>query len=146
MKIVFEQMTRLCVGCLRATGTPSRQSMSTCSAVRAPLFFLVAVMGFALSGCGSAETGGPAAPTTSAEPATAVDFAQRDWCAEHGVPESQCGRCSAKLAATFQKEGDWCKEHNRPESQCFICRPKAATKFAAVYEARFGKAPPKPSE
>jgi len=61
-------------------------------------------------------------------------------------PESQCGRCDTSLAAEFQQKGDWCKEHNRPESQCFICRPDAEAKFAAVYEAKFGKKPPKPTE
>jgi len=66
------------------------------------------------------------------------------WCDEHGVPEEECGQCNSKLAAEFQKKGDWCKEHDRPDSQCFICHPELEAKFAARYEARFGKAPPKP--
>ncbi|MEZ5943934.1 MAG: hypothetical protein R3C18_21260 [Planctomycetaceae bacterium] len=68
------------------------------------------------------------------------------WCVEHGVPEEQCGQCSAKLAAEFQKNGDWCKEHDRPDSQCFICHPELETKFAALFEAKYGKEPPKPTE
>jgi cobalt-zinc-cadmium efflux system membrane fusion protein len=50
------------------------------------------------------------------------------------------------LAAEYKKKGDWCKEHNRPESQCFLCNPKRAAKFAAEYEAKYRKKPPKPSE
>ncbi|MCA9110879.1 MAG: hypothetical protein KDA52_13080 [Planctomycetaceae bacterium] len=68
------------------------------------------------------------------------------WCSEHGIPEEQCGMCNAKLAAEFQKKGDWCKEHDRPESQCFICHPELEAQFAALYEAKYGKQPPKPTE
>lgn len=64
------------------------------------------------------------------------------WCAEHGVPEGECALCSAKVAADFQKKGDWCKQHDRPESQCFICYPEYEEKFAALYEAKYGKKPP----
>lgn len=66
------------------------------------------------------------------------------WCGEHGVPEEVCGQCNAKLAAEFQKKGDWCKEHDRPDSQCFVCHPEHEAKFAAKYEAKYGKQPPKP--
>lgn len=66
------------------------------------------------------------------------------WCDEHGVPEEVCGLCNSKLAAAFQKKGDWCKEHDRPDSQCFICHPELEAKFAAQYEAKYGKKPPKP--
>ena len=66
------------------------------------------------------------------------------WCDEHGVPEEECGQCSPKLAAEFQKKGDWCKEHDRPDSQCFICHPELEAKFAARYEAKYGMKPPKP--
>jgi cobalt-zinc-cadmium efflux system membrane fusion protein len=66
------------------------------------------------------------------------------WCNEHGVPEDECGRCNAKLAAQFQKKGDWCKEHDRPDSQCFICHPEKEAQYAAKYEAKFGEKPPKP--
>ena len=66
------------------------------------------------------------------------------WCDEHGVPEEVCGQCSSKLAAEFQKKGDWCKDHDRPDSQCFLCHPELEAKFAAQYEAKYGKQPPKP--
>jgi hypothetical protein len=55
-----------------------------------------------------------------------------------------CGQCDSKLAAEFQKKGDWCKEHDRPDSQCFKCHPELEAKFAAQYEAKYGKQPPTP--
>lgn len=108
----------------------------------------------ALTGCGQAS-----APQTASEPAkNAVASASGSskaeghvshdhsgwWCGEHGVPEDECGRCNAKLAAQFQKKGDWCKEHDRPDSQCFICHPEKEAQYAAKYEAKFGEKPPKP--
>lgn len=64
------------------------------------------------------------------------------WCREHGIPEGECALCSATVAADFKKKGDWCKEHDRPESQCFICHPDLEEKFAARYDAKYGKQPP----
>lgn len=66
------------------------------------------------------------------------------WCNEHGVPEEICSLCDSKVAAELQKKGDWCKEHDRADSQCFICHPELEAKFAAQYEAKYGKKPPKP--
>ena len=66
------------------------------------------------------------------------------WCDEHGVPEGECAQCDPKVAAAFQKKGDWCKEHDRPDSQCFVCHPEKQAEFAAKYEAKYGKPPPKP--
>lgn len=104
----------------------------------------VAVLGLMLTGCGSGGQG-DAVPSASDPPMDAAAYsAQRDWCLEHGVPESKCGRCDSKLAAAFQKDGDWCEEHGRPESQCFLCTPEAQAKFAAQYEAKFGEPPPPP--
>ena len=94
-----------------------------------------------LSGCGATQSG-PAKTremTGNAKPAN-----DGWWCVEHGMPEGICAQCSTQLAADFQKKGDWCKEHNRPESQCFICHPDLEAKFAAQYEAKYGKKPPKP--
>ena len=68
------------------------------------------------------------------------------WCPEHGVPEEVCTRCSASLIAAFKEKGDWCDEHDRPNSQCFVCKPELEQQFAARYEAKFGKKPPKPTE
>ncbi|HZZ28561.1 MAG TPA: RND transporter [Pirellulales bacterium] len=67
------------------------------------------------------------------------------WCNEHGVPEEICAQCSEKLAKEYKAKGDWCQKHDRPESQCFLCHPELEAKFAAVYEAKYGKKPPKPS-
>ena len=64
------------------------------------------------------------------------------WCAEHGVPEAECGQCDKDVAAVLKKKGDWCPEHDRPDSQCFICHPEYEAKFAARYEAKYGKSPP----
>lgn len=66
------------------------------------------------------------------------------WCDEHGVKESECSMCNAKVAKACQDKGDWCKDHNRAKSQCFICDPKLKEKFAAEYVAKFGKQPPEP--
>jgi cobalt-zinc-cadmium efflux system membrane fusion protein len=112
----------------------------------------VVVMIGGLGGCG----GAPSAPVTAREagtvetsasgaPATAAHDHSGWWCDEHGVPEEECGQCDAKLAAAFQKKGDWCKEHDRPDSQCFICHPEKEAEFAARYEARYGKKPPRPA-
>ena len=68
------------------------------------------------------------------------------WCVEHGIPEEDCSMCSTKAADDFKAKGDWCDEHNRAESQCFQCDPKRAEKFAKLYEAKFGHAPPEPME
>jgi len=67
------------------------------------------------------------------------------WCSEHGVPEEVCALCSTRIAAEFKAKGDWCQEHDRPESQCFVCHPEKEAEFAALYEAKFGKQPPKPT-
>jgi cobalt-zinc-cadmium efflux system membrane fusion protein len=44
-----------------------------------------------------------------------------DWCAGHGVPESQCTICNPQLAAQYRASGDWCREHSLPESVCPLC-------------------------
>jgi len=55
-----------------------------------------------------------------------------DWCPEHGVPESVCTRCNAKLIDGFKQKGDWCAKHGLPESQCLVCNPKLKAKFEAM--------------
>ena len=82
---------------------------------------------------------------TSAEETTGDDHSGW-WCAEHGVPEKECSVCSSSAAEKFKAKGDWCEEHNRAESQCFKCDPSRAEKYAKLYEAKFGKAPPKANE
>jgi cobalt-zinc-cadmium efflux system membrane fusion protein len=68
------------------------------------------------------------------------------WCDEHGMPEEVCAQCNVKLVADFKAKGDWCEEHQRPDSQCFIHHPEKEAEFAAQYEAKYGKKPPKHSE
>jgi hypothetical protein len=104
------------------------------------------------AGCGEAPSVDSKKPVpataNAAESGASQEKSEHDhsawWCNEHGVPEEECGRCSAKLAAAFQKKGDWCKEHDRPDSQCFLCHPEKEAAFAARYEAKYGKQPPKP--
>jgi cobalt-zinc-cadmium efflux system membrane fusion protein len=109
--------------------------------MRAALLLSLTLGVLTLIGCGKTSTPGtqPDKPTT--EPASEVAV---NWCVEHGVPEDICALCNAKVADEFKQKGDWCKEHNRPESQCFLCNPKLVEKFAADYEAKYGKKPPKP--
>jgi len=97
-----------------------------------------------LSGCGPAGTAPPAATEKPAAPVAAAADHSGWWCTEHGMPEEICAQCNSTLAAEFKKKGDWCKEHDRPESQCLLCHPDLETKFAAQYEAKYGKKPPKP--
>jgi hypothetical protein len=101
------------------------------------LFGLVSVCW--LTGCGKSP---------SVEPPTAQISSGHNhegwWCNEHGVPEEVCALCNTKLVGDFKAKGDWCKEHDRPDSQCFLCHPDLESAFAAQYEAKFGKKPPKP--
>lgn len=109
--------------------------------LRLGFFSLLATAGLAFGGCGGAGTKGPEASNAAAPVADAC--AVGGWCTEHCVPEELCAQCNAKVAAECQQKGDWCKEHSRPESQCFLCNPKLEAKFAAEYEAKYGKKPPK---
>jgi hypothetical protein len=96
----------------------------------------------AFIGCASDE---PAAPPVEATAGEEHDHSGW-WCAEHGVPEEVCTRCNASLVQAFKDKGDWCEEHDLPDSQCFIHHPEHEAKFAAQYEAKYGKQPPKPTE
>ena len=104
-------------------------------------FGLAASAVFALAGCGQ-QGGGPDA----SQVADGEEIQEHGgwWCYEHAVPEEQCAMCDIKLAAELRENGDWCDEHNRPDSLCFECHPQNAEKFAALYEAKYGKPPPKP--
>ena len=112
----------------------------------AALAMVVATAGLTLSGCTDSSTPDTAAPAEDVQAEGAVDAHSGWWCAEHGVPEAVCAQCDPSLAAEYQKKDDWCQEHSRPKSQCFICRPELEGKFAAQYEAKFGKKPPKSTE
>ena len=110
-------------------------------------YTVIALLGIGLAwtlvGCssGSKPAAGPTMEKASTDGGSSHDGW---WCKEHGVPEAACGLCNAKLAADLKAKGDWCKEHDRPESQCFICHPEKEAEFAAQYEAKYGKKPPKP--
>ena len=99
-------------------------------------------------GCGKSDTTPSAGTSTPSAGAVAESGHNLEgwWCSEHGVPEEECSMCSSEAAAKLKENGDWCKEHDRADSQCFICHPELAAKFAARYEAKFGKKPPKPTE
>jgi len=43
------------------------------------------------------------------------------WCDGHDVAEALCTRCNSRLIPAFKAQGDWCAEHGLPESQCAIC-------------------------
>jgi hypothetical protein len=68
------------------------------------------------------------------------------WCDEHGLPEAECWACNAKYARERKAKGDWCTKHDRPDSECFVCHPELKGKFAAQYEAKYGKKPPEPED
>ena len=109
------------------------------------LVLLAAMSGLFITGCGKSKTDAPETKVVSDEHNHGGDeHAEHDewWCAEHGVPEEECTRCDSSLIAAYKKKGDWCEKHDRPDSQCFICSPKLADKFAARYEAKYGKQPP----
>ncbi|HVA49655.1 MAG TPA: RND transporter [Pirellulales bacterium] len=96
-------------------------------------------------GCGHSGATPPGAgqPSQSAAQDSGHHRHEGWWCDEHGVPEEQCGQCNSQVAADFQKKGDWCADHDRPDSQCFVCHPELEAKFAARYEAKYGKKPPR---
>ena len=102
----------------------------------------IALIGFSVAACNhSGEKAGAVAEATSG--ASAHNH-ESWWCDEHGVPEEVCALCHAKLVGDFKSKGDWCEKQNRPDSQCFICHPEKEAEFAALYEAKYGKQPPKP--
>ena len=91
------------------------------------------------------------APQTGGQPAGKPSVAEVPehgewWCGGHGVPEEECAQCDKSLVAKFKEKGDWCKEHDRPESQCVLCDASRFDKFAARYEAKYGKKPPMPKD
>lgn len=105
-------------------------------------FATLAIIGLSSLGCSqSADNTAPAAPAAG-QVSEAAHSQDGWWCGEHGMPEEVCAQCDSKVAAELKNMGDWCKEHDRPDSQCFVCHPELAQKFAALYEAKYGKAPP----
>ncbi len=107
-------------------------------------FAIVAVALFVtgITGCGSSAE---STDIPTVEPAQTAGHEHGGWwCDEHGVPEEVCALCDKKLVADFKEKGDWCRQHERPDSQCFVCHPEREKEFAAKYEAKYGKQPPKP--
>lgn len=97
----------------------------------------VAVLGLALAFVGCGGSSQDPAPAQTAKPeAPKAPLVQKvevaDWCKEHGVPESVCTRCNAKLIPEFQSKRDWCEEHELPESQCVACHPELEAKLKAM--------------
>ncbi len=118
---------------------------------RTALLSFVAAAALLASGCGqqASQPSGDSTPVA----ATGHEGHSHDdpshggwWCVEHGVPEAECSLCSKTAAKKFKAQGDWCEEHNRADSQCFICHPEKAEKFAQLYEAKYGRQPPKPED
>jgi hypothetical protein len=107
------------------------------------------VMGCMLAAAGCAETtrdkATPPQAATKVEATKAHDHSGW-WCDEHGVPEAECSMCSRKVAAECKKNGDWCAKHDRAQSQCFLCDAGLEAKYAARYEAKYGKKPPVPTD
>lgn len=104
--------------------------------------FAVATLVGALSGCGQSPP--PASPQVQAE--SEMHNVDGWWCGEHGIPEDECAQCDVQLASRLKAAGDWCGLHEAPKSQCFACDPSLKAKFAARYEARYGKQPPQPDD
>jgi len=98
-----------------------------------PVIFLLAAGLFAA--CGNSSSAPPSHAGSAHEPVR-TPLVQKpevaDWCKEHGVPESACTRCNAKLIPEFQAKGDWCKEHSLPESQCVACHPELKARLQAM--------------
>ncbi len=46
----------------------------------------------------------------------------KGMCPEHGVLEALCASCNPALIAGFKAERDWCAGHETPESQCELCK------------------------
>ncbi|REJ91752.1 MAG: RND transporter [Planctomycetota bacterium] len=116
------------------------------------MFGLLLAFAVIATGCGQQAGDDSSRPVSK----TSHDLGEEDhdadhdhggwWCVEHAIPEEECSLCSSKAAAAFKAKGDWCEEHNRAESQCFKCDPSRAEKFAKLYKAKFGQAPPEPEE
>lgn len=84
---------------------------------------LIALMAF--TACGKK-------PDSSANATNGAKIEEATWCAEHGVPESICTKCSPNLIAEFKQKGDWCKDHELPKSQCITCDPSLKAKLEAM--------------
>jgi len=122
--------------------------MSFISWRRMALLSLVVGVTLVVVGCGPGDTGKAAKSSEKKEDkgGLAHNYKGRDWCPEHGMPESICVQCDTRLAKKYKDKGDWCKEHDVPKSQCFKCDPKLKEKFAQEYRDKYGEDPPPTEE
>lgn len=87
-----------------------------------PLLLVVVLLSTNAIACKKPEGGPPPAASSELEPLC-----------EHHVQKSICTKCNPTLAPVFQAKKDWCPEHGFPESVCPTChperggRPKVAT-------------------
>lgn len=106
---------------------------------------------FLIVGCAKSDDhGGKKEPTKKDGQVAEKKDTKHDewWCAEHGIPEEECSKCSSKLGKEHKAKGDWCKEHDIAKSQCFACDPALWDKYKAKYKAKYGqdKEPPEPTD
>ena len=134
--------------------------MSWSNRVGGRMLMLLAVVAFTAAGCGKNDNKGAQArdkdkggQVQKNDTPVAKGDARKGhegwWCEEHGVPEKDCSLCmsEADTKARFKDKGDWCQLHDRAKSQCFKCDPSLWEKnFVPLYEAKYGKKPPRPPE
>lgn len=121
----------------------------SCARWTAALALVLVAMLFAGAGCGKKKDEGPGPIAQAKDKPDDKKGGHKHegwWCEEHGIPEEMCSLCSPEVAAKLKKEGDWCKIHDRAQSQCFKCDPSKYAKFEAMFEAKYGKKPPRPPE
>lgn len=68
--------------------------------------------------CASSPPGSHGTITTLSA-ATSPDYER----CPHKVPKEVCTRCNPALVPKFKAAKDWCPDHGVPESQCFDCHP-----------------------
>src|SRR5207302_874196 len=83
----------------RSRSSIRKESMMTFVCRGGVLLSLVAGVALAVAGCGPSDTG--KGTTKATEKATdqggGHGYKGRDWCVEHGMPESICVQCDASL-------------------------------------------------
>ena len=102
----------------------------------APAALLIAACGSsssAANGPNSSDSSSGSHGTISA--LSTAKSADAAFC-DHKVPADVCTRHNPHLVAEFKKVGDWCAEHGVPESQCYQCHPDLS--FEPLPEAPAG--------
>jgi thiol-disulfide isomerase/thioredoxin len=85
----------------------------------------ISIVTVSLAACGGAATRSSEAPSSSHGTLSTLSVAKSKdakFC-EHRVPLDVCTLHNPHLAAQFKESGDWCAEHGVPESQCYECHP-----------------------